>query len=269
MKKILTIAACISISCSGLVNAGDTTQRCQRITADNFASFMVPEKNRQILNPFGQDQCVPISYQEKDTGSLTMADFNDNPDMMAIYEEFLETDKMHVDMVYDRGSQKLHTFFKFNIEDESDKRVEWRKQRKLIAHFEEFLFLHELLHLDADVTRGNYSRNEKEAISDIGAVLLITSKHDLSTSNALRIMKDLYKARKNEAKEDFAGPGRNGKENKDHFDKKVFKNAIAFLEKLEDNDITIKVKSLHEARDIAKAIVTNNEAELDSQMGFS
>lgn len=260
-KKLVTMAACISISCSALAGVGNMENGCEEINYENFQTFLTEKKNRLIKNPFDGKQCIPLSYQEKDTGELGINDFEGSKGIYQAYQSFLNSDKMAVNMFFDREKNMLHTFFKFNIEDQDAKRVDWRKQRKLMAHFDEFMFLHEIMHLDAEITRGDYQRNEKEAVSDIAAVLLISSKHDLSADYAIKLMKDVYKARKNEAKRDFAGPGRNGKENKDHFNKAIYKDAISLLEDLKERKINIKFNDFYSTRNVALAIVEKKDTE--------
>lgn len=263
MKKLLTIAACITFSCSAIAETVYLKDKCTEITIDNYQNFIDSKKNINIINPFDNGQCIPISYTEKDKSDLSKSDFSNNAQIFNLYKDFLDSKQTSVKMYYDKERKEVHTFFKFNIEDENEMKFSIKKQRKLLAHFDEFIFLHELMHTDHEITLGDYKLSDKESISDISAILLISSKHDLSINYTKKMMEELYKVRKKESKHDYAGPGRNGAENFDHFNKDNMKNAISFIKQLEKNNINLKVKSFSEARNIAKKIVKNKEHTID------
>ncbi len=271
MSKKKWVLACIAVSCSGLINANaseiNKSSSCEQITPQNYTEFMKTEVARAVKNPFSnsndkkaysEDYCMTMSFKSHDTPILSKNDFANSEKIYSTYNQFMRgeegLDQANVTMDFDPESEQLFTFFKFPHDGDvmNEYKKHWRKNRLLMAHYEDFIFLHELMHTDAELTMSERPRNEKEAIDDIAAVIVLQSQKNLSPDITYKIMKQLDRARK--TKVPVMG-SRKKEVDHDHLHRGYFSKALDFFEKIADNDVNLRVTSFKEARDIALDIV--------------
>jgi hypothetical protein len=274
MKKRM-IVACLSFICSAQVmaDANALKENCAEITPSNYSQFMKSDVAKAVENPFAnerenksyfEDHCMLLTHKSKAEPELGVESFAGSERVHKTYEKFIrgEGDKefSNITMDYDPESNQLFTFFKFTDggHGHNEYKKLWSKNKMLMAHYEDFIFLHELMHTDSEITMSKIPRNEKESMMDIAAVIMIQSSKELSASQTYALMKQLDRARK--TKVPTYNPRRRSMRKEvdhDHLHKENFSEALNFFEKMKDNDINLRVTSFQEARDLARSIAND------------
>lgn len=258
MKKRHLVFACIAFNCSAMAS-----DKVAEITPENYMDYVSYNDTKSFKNPF-EDSEVKLSYKSKDNPVLTAADFNDSEQIEEYYKQFMNDDLTSVKMLYNPEDSKLYSFFKFNLTGNEIKSLRKESKRSsLRKSIDEFLFLHELFHLDSKTTRSDLKINQKESISDVAAVIMMGAKYDMSPKKLEKLMSGVLKVRrkistsKNISGKDFQG-------DMDHFDKKVLTSAVSFFEYLNDNDIKLEATSFSKVLEMAKVItLDSNLSEKD------
>ncbi len=274
MKKRL-IVACLSFICSPQVmaDANALKSNCDKITPDNYSQFMKSDVAKAVENPFAEDRgdkpysedyCMLLTHKSKSTPELGVESFGGSKRVHSTYEKFIrgvgDKEFSNITMDYDPDTNQLFTFFKFTDGGNGDREHKklWSKNKMLMAHYEDFMFLHELMHTDSEITMSKIPRNEKESMMDIAAVIMIQSSKNLTASQTYILMKELDSARK--TKVPTYNPRRRKFRNEidhEHLHPDNFSEALHFFDEMKKNDINLRVTSFHEARDLAKSIVND------------
>jgi len=272
MKK-KWIVACLALGCSSLFNANASNLvsdgKCESITPQNYTEFMESDIARAVKNPFSnndvnkpyyEDYCMNMSFKAHDTPNLAPSDFGNSEKVYKAYEEFIKgengLDQANITMNYDPDTKQVFTFFKFPADGDVAVNYQkyWSKNKLLMMHYEDFIFLHELMHTDVETTMSDMERNEKESIVDIASVIVLQSAKELSPDMTYTIMKQLDRARKTRVPINHP---RKREVDHNHLHKSNFSEALDFFDKIRDNDVSLRITSFKEARDIAMNIVNN------------
>lgn len=255
-KKVL--ALCLSISVSGMANSSELNN-CVELNPDNYKDFISNVQPEKIKNPFS-DNCVSMSYKEKDSTSLTVSDFDDNEEIKKLYDSFLNNDLTNVSMIYNPENEKIYSFFKFNLNSEEINEFKsLAKRSRLRNKVDEFIFLHELFHLNSEITRSkDISIGEKELISDVAAVIMMSSTHDMSPKDTEKLMRGVRKVRESLSRNSSHG-GRDVQGDKNHYSRKDFNKIVSFFEDLNDANIKIEKSNFKDVLSLSKQLVLSNE----------
>lgn len=256
LKKIAKMAVCLAIPCSAMAAHVPADSDCHQITLDNVHELSQGSDVRQVKPPFSSEnaaqECVLLSYKTSHPDMVDENYFGGNQRVMNAYKEWLgSVEQSQVTMIYDRNVEKLYSFMHVDADDHNanEYKHRWAKQRMLMAHYDDFIFFHELMHLDPEYTRGNFERNEKEAIADTAAVMMIAVKNDLSMGQVSSLMRNVFQARR--VKMPDPDGGRRLKLDKDHYNSGMLKNAISFFEEMESRGKTFTMASLKEVKEVA------------------
>lgn len=247
------------------VLASETTNQCSPLTLQNYHGYLDAETTHLIQDPFDRS-CVILTYGTEADSALNAHYQSQDPAVVEAHQNFLKKDQTSVLMLTRPSDQARFTFFHFNRRPAIARYYSdpWNEQKVLSSFNDDFFFLHEVIHLDPEITRSKDIRlNQKEAISDIGAALMIVAKHQFSPQKSTQLMKDIYRVRSTHIKE-FGDVIQ--RIDKDHFNKRALKTAVRFFEELEQDNRSLYVTSIAQARDLAKSIVID---EPDLQQSYA
>lgn len=263
LAKVAMATMCVSMSCTALAEAFPEKTGCEVINHSNYEQFMEKRSNVSVANPFKPETCVKIDYDADYNNKLSVDDFGGNKNVLDYFESFQDRKRTRVDMVMDYDTKSLYTMLQFNTDEMSIKQFKRLARGEDISVFmDELVFLHEMMHFDPSVTLNtSFSVPKREMISDITALLMLKSKHDLSMPEFFEITESLFNVREKAHKMAIRGERnkkrRNRKGNHDHYDEDLASNIESFLSYIKDNKIDIRVTTLNEAREVAMHIIHN------------
>ena len=263
MAKVAMATMCVSISCSALADAFPEKKGCEVINHTNYEQFLEKRSDVKVMNPFKPETCVLLDYNSDYKNKLSVDDFNGNKEILSYFESFQERSRTRVEMVMDYENKQLYTLLQFNTKEASVRGFKKLASGKDIAVFmDEFLFLHEMTHFEPSITLNKgYSMAKREMMSDITALIMLKSKHDLSMSEFFELTSSVFELRKEEHKL-VLRQERNDKRRKQsgdhyHYDEDLAKNIEKFLSFIKDNGIDMRVTSLNEAKEVAMHMMHN------------
>jgi len=254
----------VSMSCTALADSFPEKKGCEIINHTNYEQFMEKRSNLSVVNPFRPQQCVKVDFHGDYTNDLSINDFHGNQDILNHFESFQDRKRTRVEMVMDYENNQLYTMLQFNTKEDSVRSFKKLARGKDINVFmDEFLFLHELVHFDPAITLNkSYNLPKREMMSDITALIMLKSKHDMSMEEFFELTESLFEVRKNEhllvvRQERNSQRRRNKGGDHHHYDADVAENITSFLSYIKDNKIDIRVTTLLEAREVAMHALHN------------
>lgn len=222
---------------------------CQTINLNNYTEFINKRKKLMLVNPFNSDQaCVPVSYRPFDNNELQLKQY-EKKWLADEYEAFLKGPVSKVLMLHTPGSNKTYSFLKFNFKGPMMKLFQRDKIKKRILkrHAKELMFLHEVFHLDPKITLNkNLAQRDKEAISDLAAILTISFKYDFSPHKLKALLSALAIQRK-------IG-------DKSHSNRDTYSKLKPLFKYLDDINFKIKNLSFKNTLKLARIIVEKTSA---------
>lgn len=263
LAKVAMATMCVSMSCTALAEAFPEKTGCEVINHANYEQFMEKRSKVSVINPFKPETCVKIDYDSNNKNDLSAKDFNGNEEILNYFEKFQDRKQTRVDMVMDYDSNNLYTMLQFDANERSIRQFKSLASGEDISVFmDELVFLHEMMHFDPSITlNAGYSIAKREMMSDVTALLMIKSKHDLSMSEFFEITESLFNVREKAHKMAVRGERNKNRRNRrgehDHYDGDLAQNIESFLSYVKDNKIDIRVTSLNEAREVAMHIMHN------------
>ena len=264
LAKAALATMCVSMSCSALSAESPDKTGCEIINHTNYQEFMVKRDNLKVSNPFKPEACVLVDFDKKTKNDLSVDDFDGNEKLYDYFNAFQDRSRTRVEMVMDYDSDQLYTMFQFNTDERSIRAFKKLAKGKDISMFmDEFLFLHEMAHFDPKVTSNKgYSVSKKEMTSDVVALVMLKSTHDLSMDEFFKLTESLFEVRQEEQRVANLIKRRNGRHrdrggDHSHYDEDIVENIGSFLNYVRDNNIELRVNSINEAREVAMHMMHN------------
>lgn len=256
MKKLKKALICMSLTCTALTQAVSAEMKdgCVPLNLEELNKVVGNHKpdGHTVQNPFQSDMCVPVYYKYQNYRTPDRKFFGNNERLINMFHKATSHKGPQVQFVAgDNG--KLYSFMLLDMDNKATNsfRKHGQKMSLFNTHFDDFMKLHEIMHLDPSATYySDFEVKEKEAVSDIGAVLMIGAKHDFTIEQMSTLMQNVHRARKNHLREH---------RDRDHYDGKALSRAVELLKEMEDNGENLQVKTFNEAAAIARGIVSYDE----------
>jgi hypothetical protein len=251
LKKILLILCCLNFSF--FLNAVDSIN-CLDYDYEKSFKF-INKKGTETMsfkNPFDKDRCFHIFKDRHDLIYLdpSLLDYKDN--LIEFHNNDSDSIPDGPNVTMYKSSLRYYYFLYFSKNDHEYKRFKalFKKKRSSRKYFTEFLFIHELIHLNYKITFGSFDITEKESISDIGSIMYLSYLHNMNIDETISLAKSIYSVR-----------NKSVSKTREHLNKKTFKNYIKYLKYLKTNNINYYTKNLVDASNLALKINRNESIE--------
>lgn len=264
------IAPLISSVCEAEINTSHNAvltkkkysvfKNCKKVVdISNYRQILREKNSGLFINPFQEKNCFPISFHIKEKNEFLkfLIDESDGSFDWKLnsYAESEYNKYVNQIQLNDGRTVQLMRF----TENDFMKKIllDSKKYREVLLNYEEFLFLHELFHVEQANLDKDIKGNIKETLSDVASIIVLSSENNLSKEQSIALGNELYRLR-----EQRAISARSGH----HFNKIMFNMFLFYLKK---DNLPITVNSLKEALIMAKEITTNyKQSELLSKATY-
>lgn len=254
-NKVKQTVICLTIACTApMANAHVLNgEGCESLNMNKISEILNENKSQYVKNPFNNQRCVPISMESKNALELTKEDFANSKGLFNVYKQFLKTEETMVSEITVSGNRLVKMF---KIDEDNPESIRLRERfsdKKLLsANYDQWSFFHEMMHLSERPESDFPIRQKREAVADIGSVLMISVNNGMTMDDTLELMTELYKARRNDAKYDTRKTGQHAAVG--HYNKTAFRTAIKNMEAMKDEGFEINVDPKKDINEAVKKI---------------
>lgn len=226
---------------------GSLFQDCSDdITIDNYQEKFVKGESFIAKHPFMKGHCVPFSFEVQESEQFKKYLIDHAVTEKDALLSFADLDDIYVSqLVMDDG--RIAQMVKISTDNDfADKlKGRWKDREEILANFEEFVGLHEIFHLQSISMDASIPGSVKEALSDISAVMVMSTTHEWTIDETIEMAEDVIHARTKDKESHGLWS---------HFNGDMMNRFIDYLEDLRGRGLTMRVDSFQEAAEKGREV---------------